>query len=212
MSCCSNDTTLINCSHRTRDHRYYCHYGGDAGVSCQLQVKNITAATIQTLYNNYTMQNILLSWELYINVSNRPHSFSVECSDQQHHNIEMLVNNGSLMQINIGDLLSFTSFVCCVSAVYYYGHYEIKLGRKCTSTDSETPSDLFTTSAPNQTTDQLFTMNSSSVIPTSVGPERVASSGLNMRASIITGAILGFMCLLNFANIHGRAYMYGPLS
>ena len=65
VSCRSNETTLLDCPHYKRgSYDYWCSYGGGAGVSCLLQVKNVTAATVQTLYNNYTMQSILLSWEL----------------------------------------------------------------------------------------------------------------------------------------------------
>jgi hypothetical protein len=206
--CHSSDTTLLNCFYYGRgDRGYYCFFGGDAGVRCTdklLQVKNVTAATIQASYNNITGPIILLSWELYSNASYRPDSFSVECINQQHHNMELSVNDGSLTQVNIGDLLSSTTFRCCVSAIYYHGYYEAE--RKCISTDSDL---LFTTTAPNQISNQPFTMNSPSVIPASVGSETVVSSDLSMRASII-GGVLGSIIaiLLLLLVVCGGALLY----
>jgi hypothetical protein len=202
VDCDSTETKLLDCPHS--DHWFWCRNGGDAVVRCtdeQLQViKNITAATVPTLYNNITRPSILVSWELYSNASYRPDSFSVKCVNQQYHNMELSVNNGSLTQVNIGDLLSSTTFACCVSAIYYRGHYEAE--RKCTSTDSDLS--LFTTSAPNQP----FTMNSSS-IPASVGSETVVSSDLSMRASII-GGVLGSIIaiLLLLLVVCGGALLY----
>ena len=104
--------------------------------------------------------------------------------------MELSVNNGTLTQINVGDLLSSTSFACCVSAIYYYGYYEAE--RRCASTDS----DLFVTPAPNQTSNQPFTMNSTSLISASVGSEKVVSSDLNMKASIIGGVLGSIIAVL----------------
>ncbi|MCG8620436.1 MAG: hypothetical protein MJE68_00360, partial [Proteobacteria bacterium] len=167
--------------------------GGDAGVRCRdkwLQVKNITAATIQALYNNITRQSILLSWELYNNASYTPNSFSVECFDRQHH-MELSVNNGTLTQVNIGDLLS-TAFRCCVSAIYYRGHYEAE--QRCTSTtDSDMLLDLFPTPAPNRTVNQPATTPSSTqMMPAS---EEIVGSDLNVRSNII-GGVLGSIIII----------------
>ena len=202
VSCGSNEAKLLNCPHYKRGNFWYwCHNGGDAGVRCreeELRVKNISTATIDTPYNNYTKQTVLISWELYSNASHRPGSFRVECSNQQH-SMELSVNNGTLMQINIGDLLSSTPFACCVSAIYYE-YYETE--RKCTSMDLEMlPSDLFTTPAPNQTFNQPFTTTSStqmnsSIILASIGSEKVVSSDLNMRVNIIGGLLGSIIAIL----------------
>jgi hypothetical protein len=106
--------------------------------------------------------------------------------------MELSVNNGSLTQVNIGDLLSSTTFACCVSAIYYHGYYEAE--RKCTSTDSDMLLDLITIPAPNQT---VTTPNSTQTIPTSesIGSEKAVSSDLNMRESII-GGVLGSIIII----------------
>ena len=57
VRCDSTETKLLDCSHINRG--FLCRYGGDAGVRCTdkwLQVKNVTAATIQASYNNVIRQ------------------------------------------------------------------------------------------------------------------------------------------------------------
>ena len=212
VRCDSTETELLDCSHIKRgtgNNGFWCLLGGDAGVKCRdkwLQVKNITAATIQASYNNITKQNILLSWELYNNASYTPSSFSVKCFDRQHHNMELSVNNGTLTQLNIGDLLS-TSFRCCVSAIYYRGHYEAE--RRCTSTtDSDMLLDFFPTPAPNRTLNQPATTRSSTqMMPASIGSEKIIGSDLNMRPSIIIGGVLGSIIAIMLLILLGGALL-----
>ena len=196
VRCDSTETKLLDCPHTRR--RFWCRNGGDAGVRCKdkwLQVKNITAATIQASYNNITRQNILLSWELYNNASYTPNSFSVECVNQQHHNMQLSVNNGTLTHVNIGDIFSSTIFVCCVSAIYYHGHYATE--QRCTAADSDILlQDLFTTPAPNRTLNQPATTPSTTqMMPASIGSEKVVDIDLNMRASIV-GGVLGSIIII----------------
>ena len=181
--CTSTATKLLNCHYsviRKFNDYWRCSNGGDAGVRCTdkwLQVKNITAATIQASYNNITRQSILLSWELYNNASYTPNSFSVECFNPQH-NRNLSMNNWTLTQLNIGDIFSSTIVACCVSAIYYRGHYATE--QRCTAADSDML--LFTIPAPNQ---MVTTPSSTQMIPASIGSEKIISSELNMRASII---------------------------
>ena len=107
----------------------------------------------------------------------------------------LLVYNETLTHASVGGDLSSVSFACCVSVVYYYGDYEAE--RKCTSTDSDMlPLDLFNTPAPNQTSNQpVTTPSSTQMMPTSIGSEKVISSDLNMRASII-GGVLGSIIIV----------------
>ena len=188
----------------------WCSNGGDAGVRCRdkwLQVKNITAATIQASYNNITRQSTLLSWKLYNNTSYTPSSFSVEYFNQQRHR-ELLVNNWTLTQVNIGDIFSSTIFACCVSAIYYRGHYVTE--QRChILTDSDILlQDLFITSVPNQAPNQPFTPPSSTqMMPTSIGLEMVIGSDSNMRASIIIGGVLGSIVAIMLLILLGGALL-----
>jgi hypothetical protein len=213
VHCDSTETKLLDCPHIKRGYYgFRCRNGGDAGVRCTdkwLQVKNITAATIQASCNNITKQSILLSWELYSNASYTPSSFAVECFNRRH-DMELSVNNGTLTQVNIGDIFSSTPFRCCVSAIYYRGHYDTE--QRCTATDSNVLLNLFTTPAPNRTviTNQpVTTPNSTQMIPASIGSETVASSDLGMRASII-GGVLGSIIaiLLLLLVVCGAALLY----
>ena len=133
VDCHSSEATLLNCSHfRRDDRRYKCHYGGYAGVKCSeehLRAQNVSAATVNT-----TTHTVMISWELYSGAPHKPSSFRVECFiNQLHKEFNLWVNNGTLTQISVGDLLSSTFFACCVSAIYY-GYYETR--RRCTLTDS----------------------------------------------------------------------------
>ena len=199
VRCDSTETKLLDCSHKKRGFR--CRYGGDASVRCTdklLQVKNITAATVpvQESCSNVTRQSILLSWELHSNASYTPSSFLVQCINQQHHYMELSVNNGTLTWVNIGDIFSSTIFDCCVSAIYYRGHYATE--RQCTITDSDMfLLDLSTTQVPNQTLNQpVTTPSSTQMISASIGSEKVISSDLNMRASIISGVLGSIIIIL----------------
>ena len=210
VHCDFTKTKLLDCFHIKRGYRgFRCSNGGDAGVRCTdkwLQVKNITAATIQASYNNVTRQSILLSWELYNNASYTPSSFSVECFNQQYHR-ELLVNNWTLTQLNIGDIFSSTIFDCCVSAIYYHGHYVTE--QRCTAADSDILlQDLFTTPVPNQAPNQPFTTPSSTqMMPASIGSEMVIGSDLNMRASIIIGGVLGSIITIMLLILLGGALL-----
>ena len=111
--------------------------------------------------------------------------------------MELSGNNGTLLQINIGDLLSSTSFTCCVSANYYYGYYETE-GR-CNSTDSLSG---FTAPAPNfpVTLNESFIAPTSthvnlSMMPASVESKNIVVSDINMQASII-GGVLGSIIII----------------
>ena len=171
VSCGNNDRAqLLECSHKEEGNDgFSCRNGGDAGVRCreeELRVKSVSAATVDTSYY-YTKRTVTISWELHNTSSHRPSSFTVTCSNSQHHTALYMIN-GTTMQISIGDLLS-ASYRCCVSATYY-GNY-VTEGR-CTSINTETlPSHLFTTSA-------------------SIGSEKVTSNDINMQATII-GRVLG---------------------
>ena len=111
--------------------------------------------------------------------------------------MELSGNNGTLLQINIEDLLSSTSFTCGVSANYYYGYYETE--ERCNSPDSLSD---FTTPAPNLpvTLNKSFiaptsTHVNSSMMPASVESKSIVVSDINMQASII-GGVLGSIIII----------------
>ena len=198
VRCDSTEKKLLDCSHIKRgDDRFWCIYGGDAGARCTdklLQVKNITAATVpvQESRSNVTRQSVLLSWEFHSNASSRPgpSSFSVECFNRQYR-MELSVNNGTLTQVNIGDIFSSTIFACCVSAIYYRGHYVTE--RRCTMTDS----DMFLLDLSTTQAQPVTTPSSTQMMPASIGSENVigSTSALNMKASIV-GGVLGSIIIL----------------
>ena len=220
VSCSSSETALLNCFHivRGRDG-YFCSIAGDAGVRCreeELRVKSVSASESATQsYSNYTKQSVMISWELYSTSSHRPSSFRVECFDLIHqHHMELSLNNGTLLQINMGDLLSSTSFACCVSAIFYE-KYETE--RRCYATSSELLPDLVTSLTPNQTLNQVFMTYTltHSTIPSSIGSdsEKVCQcSDLNVRTtpSVIIGGVLGpiiLVLLILLVILCGRALL-----
>ena len=212
VNCHSSETTLLNCSHVKKGYvGYLCFPGGYAGVKCreeQLRVKNVNATTVDAPH--YAKPTVMISWKLYSGAPHSQSSFRVECFSQQHTEFSLSVTNETLTEISVGGLLSFTSYNCCVSAIYYE-IYETE--ERCTLTEM-LPSDLFTTTAPNQTLNQPFTTSTStqmnlSMIPASIGSEKVVSSDLNMRASIIVG-VLGsvIVVLLLLLAICGGALLF----
>ena len=194
VSCGSYEIELLNCSNGYINHR--CHSGGNVGVRCReemLRVKNVSASTV---YSNYTKQSVMISWELYSNPSHRQNlsSFRVECFNNQHR-MELFVNNGTLLQLNIRDLFSSTSFACCVLAIYYE-NYETE--RRCYTISSELLLDLVTSPTPNQTINELFMTPTSTQMNPSMIPtleKVVGSDSVNMRASII-GGVLGSIIII----------------
>ena len=134
--CSSNETRLQNCTYVKKGRfAFYCRYGGGAGVRCreeELRVKNVSVATVDMPY--CTKHTVIIFWELHKNSSYKPSSFTVTCFNQQHHT-ELSMINGTAMQISIGDLLSSTSYTCCVSAIYYR-NYETE--EECTVISTET--------------------------------------------------------------------------
>ena len=212
VNCSSSEMTLLECNYfRSGQH---CYYGGGAGVRCseeRLRVKNISSATIDT---PYTTNTVLISWELYSGVPHNPSSFRVRCFNQQHYYMELFVNIGTLTQIklDIGDLFSSTTYVCCVSAIYYRNYIA---GRKCTSTDM-LPSDPFTTPTPwpTEMSNQPFTIPTSTQIlqsNSSMAPASISSDLNNMRANInFIGGVLGsiIVILLLVLAVCGGALLY----
>ena len=194
LNCDSSETsTLLDCNYNNimRSGRNC----WSAGVRCseeRLRVKNVSAVTVNTTHT----VTVTISWALYSGAPHKPSSIRVWCFNQ-HVGFILWVNNGTLAQISVGDLLSSTSFECCVSAIYYYNGYFESEGQ-CTSTDSMLPSDLFTTPAPNRTLNQPFTTPTStqmnfSMIP---GSEKVVGNNLNMRVSIIGGVLGSIIAVL----------------
>ncbi len=165
VNCVSSDETLLNCSHVIRNDR-----GSEfAGVNCseeRLRVQNVSTVT-----DNSTNHTVMISWELYSGVPHRPSSLRVRCYQQHAISFRLWVYNETLTHVSVGGIVSSVSSACCVSVVYYYGYYEAE--RKCASTDSEILlPDLLTTSAPNQTSNQsVTTLNSTQMIPASIGSE-----------------------------------------
>ena len=183
VHCNSNEKKLSDCAEIGTHLAANCIYGGGAAVQCreeQLRVKNVSAVTMPY----YVMHTVVVSWELYKGGSLRPSSFKVECFNQQQRT-ELYVNNSkTLMMMNIGGLLSSTSYKCCVSAIYNYGHYVTE--KRCTLIETAL-SESFTSPASN----------------------KFVSSDLNMRASII-GGVLGsiIVILLLLLAICGGALLY----
>ena len=184
IRCTSNEQRLRDCANI--ELNVICDHGKCAFVRCReewLRVKNVSSATVSVQEYN-AMYTVLIFWELYCNASHSPTSFTVVCFNQQHKT-ELLTNNGTLMQISVGGLLSHhaAAYTCCVSPIYYNGHYSAE--RKCTLTDSEMlSSDSFMTLATS-------TEINSFVISASTGMDVFVSNDLNMRVTII-GGVLGF--------------------
>ena len=213
VSCDSSKVRLLDCPHvRRGDDGYHCSYNGGAAVSCReekLRVKNVSSTTVGTPHST-----ILVSWELYSGAPRDPSSFKIQCFNQQHHNMELFVNNGTLTQINVGNLFSSTSYFCCVSTIYHENHRYYATGRRCTSTDM-LPSDSFTIPAPTEVPNHLSTTTTtiqilkpnSSMIPAA---EKVGSSDFDMRESILIGGVLGsiIVILLLLLAICGGALLY----
>ena len=124
--------------------------------------------------------------------------------------MQLFVNNGTLTQINIGNLFSSTTYTCCVSAKY--GNSETK--EKCTSTDNNMiPSDSLTTPAPTQMLNQSLnftTPTTTQILSMIPAAEKVGSSDLDMRESILIGGVLAsiIVILLLLLAICGGALLY----
>ena len=202
VNCRSNEETLLNCSHLKRDdHGFHCnsYYSGFpfAGVNCSeewLRVQNVSAATVSS---NHA---VMISWELYSNAPHKPSSFRVRCYNQQRAiEFSLLVYNETFTHVSVGGALSSVFFVCCVSVRYMYNYrgYQYEAEGKCASTDSNMLlPDSYTTTAPNQTSNQpVTTPSSTQMMLTSIGSEKVVGSDLNMRASII-GGVLGSIIII----------------
>lgn len=199
VNCDSSKKALLNCSYVRLPSGEYGHCGSAAGVSCsgeQLRVKNVNAAIVDTPCTTYA---VLISWELHSGAPHNPSSFSVQCFNQQHR-IELFVNDGNLTQITVRGLLSSTSYNCCVSAIYYY-----ETGRRCTSSEIFL-SDSFTTPTSGPT--EMLKSNSF-IIMMIPAAEKVVSSDLNIRISVI-GGVLGaiIIILLLLLAMCGGALLY----
>ena len=169
----------------------------------QLRVKNVSATTVSYC----TEHTLLVSWELYNNASCDPSSFRVQCFNRRHH-MELFVNNGTLTQINIGNIFSSTAYTCCVSAKY--GNSETEA--RCTSTDNMIPSDSLTTPASTEMPNRPFTIpTSTQILNSSMAPASISSYLSNMRANInVIGGVLGsiIVILLLVLAVCGGALLY----
>ena len=194
LHCHSSEENLLNCSHlKWDDSGYYCnsYYSGFAGVNCseeRLRVQNVSTITANS--SNHT---VMISWELYSGVPHEPTSLRVRCYNQQNAiEFSLWVYNETLTRVSVGGVLSSVYFYCCVSVVYYYGHYEAE--RKCAS-EMLFP-DVYTTPGPNQISNQpVTTPSSTQMISTSIGSENIVGSDLNMRARIV-GGVLGSIIII----------------
>ena len=200
MNCDSTEAELLDCS-LTFDNYWNCEHSRGAGVKCngeRLREKkvNISAATV----NSTNIHTVMISWELYSGVPHEPSSFRVRCYNQQRAiEFSLLVYNETFTHVSVGGALSSVFFVCCVSVryMYYYHGYQYEAEGKCASTDSNMLlPDSYTTTAPNQTSNQpVTTPSSTQMMPTSIGSEEIVSSDLNMKANIV-GGVLGSIIII----------------
>ena len=105
--------TLLECSHQPNPQRS-CTHIRDAGVRCrddQGEVKNISAMItnpVGTVMISWLLGNSTQAGELTM--------FKIECFSEKH-SIAISVSNQT-STVNLGSLLSSTSYTCCVSVVY----------------------------------------------------------------------------------------------
>ena len=118
MNCHSTEQRLRDCDYSNYTMSDICEHGGGAGVRCRA-FKNVNVATVNIPYN--TMHSVVVTWEYYRHNNTLPYptSFQVQCSSEQHYVYTNLSVNNETFRISIGGLLPFTSYNCCVSAIYY---------------------------------------------------------------------------------------------
>ena len=186
VNCDSTEQRLRDCaySNYTMSDTRTCTRGGcAAGVKCRA-FTNVLNVDIP--YN--TMHSVVVTWEYYRHNDTLPHltSFQIQCSSEQHYVYTELSVNNETYRISIGGLLPFTSYNCCVSAIYYLHSYHniIITDTQCTSIENATVT---------------------SAVPT----EAFINSDSNMRANII-GGVLGFIIviLVLLLAICGGALLY----
>ena len=121
VDCNGEEATLLECGHHEL-FEHNCGHHEDVSVRCILRedqrVKNITL-NVEITQNQppSTVHTALISWVLYNTTTDIPNSFDVKCSNEQH-SITMLVSGHNMFTTHLMGLLPFTSYNCCVSAVY----------------------------------------------------------------------------------------------
>ncbi len=109
----TKDMTLLECPHRPMP-KMVCTHARDAGVRCRDdrgEAKNVSAMIVNP------MHTVMISWSLGNSThAGVPTMFEIECFSEKH-SIAISVSNQTLT-VNLGGLLSSTSYTCCVSVVY----------------------------------------------------------------------------------------------
>ena len=124
VTCAGTETTLLSCfdsGHNLVPAVGDCNHNNDISVRCVLkeeqQIKNINiSVNIIDVNAPSTVHTALISWVLYNTTMDEPTTFDVKCSNEQH-SITMSVS-GQNFTTHLMGLLPFTSYNCCVSAVY----------------------------------------------------------------------------------------------
>ena len=118
VRCNGMESELLNCARAMSSN---CGHSKDVSVQCILRedqrVKNMTVSA--NVIDTNTPSNVhtaLISWMLYNTTMDEPTSFDIECSNERH-SIIMSVS-GQDFTTHLMGLLPFTSYNCCVSAVY----------------------------------------------------------------------------------------------
>jgi hypothetical protein len=126
VECSGNETTLLECKRKAL-FMHNCDHGEDAGVRCtgdlHSSVSLISNSVINVSINNITiisthginLYTVFITWK-WQNILYQPNLYQIECFSDRHH-IGISVNS-TTFSVELLDLLSSTSYNCCVSATY----------------------------------------------------------------------------------------------
>ena len=109
VNCYSDEPRLRDCPYSDYTISHSCQSGGGAGVRCKA-INNIEfSATV----NN----SVLVTWEYNSITSHQPISFDIHCNGRRRYNIPVSNGTSRLSDI-VGELLTNTSYDCCILAKY----------------------------------------------------------------------------------------------
>ena len=169
FQCQSNESSLLHCSHQEYNSSHNCSVRENAAATVRCKRKPNLTIISANVSNTPTASSVLITWELRNATVDRPRSFKVECSSEQHYT-EISVNNN---MTSLRGLLPSTPYNCCISAVI-----EDELGKVCTFININTHEIPFSSDSPN-------------TIPTS-SDSKISNSG-----NLVSG-VLGFIIVILF--------------
>ena len=139
VNCSSNESILLQCGHDPL-FVHNCAHSEDAGVICRDDRRLASISTTSVDQGTSATLTISIAWQLMNDTLDTPRYFEISCFNERHHEMVTENNKTFITQLELGAHNyrdPFSSYNCCVSAVYNTLQPATPVTKICTQVESD---------------------------------------------------------------------------